>query len=144
MHYIGRAAEAEEMERRMQPIRDRFERQIAGQQAFIDRYRFLSPTILLQNTLRDLAGTGRGRYQDFLSQVEAYRQNWRGFFQARIFLLPPMTSSNYDQIPRFTYREQPLREAPRRMAVPLAMMFVMTMALGLSGLRAFRRYSVVG
>lgn len=142
-HYIGKAAEVEEMARRMRPIRDRFDRQIAGRQAFIDRYRFLSPAILLQNTLRDLAGTGRDRYQDFLSQVEAYQQTWRCFFQARIFLLPPMTSSNYDQIPRFTYREQPLREAPRRMAVPLATMFVMTIAFGLLGLRAYGRYSVV-
>jgi ABC-2 type transport system permease protein len=143
-NYIGNAAEAEEMGRRMRPIRDLFDRQIAGQQAFIDLYRFLLPVILLQDTLRDLAGTGRGRYKDFLSQVEAYQQTWRRFFWAKTFLLPPMTSSNYDQIPRFTYRERHLREVTRRMAVPLATMFAMAIALGLLGLRAYRRYSVVG
>jgi ABC-2 type transport system permease protein len=138
--YVGNAAEAEEMERRMQPVRARFVRQLTGQQSLLDRLRFFSPVILARDALHELAGAGRDRRRLFLSQINAYQQSWRQFFWPRTFMLPPMSPASFDRIPRFTFREEPFSVLIRRAAVPAAALALITLVIGWAGLRAYRSF----
>jgi ABC-2 type transport system permease protein len=142
--YVGNAAEAEEMERQMQPIRARFERRLAGQQSLLGSLRFFSPITLARDALHELAGAGRDRHQQFLSQISEYQQRWRGFFWPRTFTLPPMSQASFNQIPRFTFREEPLNDLIRRAAVPAAALALITFVSGWIGLRACRRFHMAG
>jgi len=142
--YLGNAAEAEEMARRMQPIRARFEKQLAGQQSLLHHLRFLSPVIVTRDAFHDLAGAGRDRQQEFLSQVSAYQQRWRQFFWPRTFALPPMTVATFDEIPRFAFHEESLRIVCRRLLFDLAILLLPTLTVGWLGLRALRRFFLAG
>ena len=69
----------EEAERGVQPIVDAFETRVREQRELAHRFRYLSPAILLQDAMNELAGTTSGRYQRFVAQVEAYHKAWRDF-----------------------------------------------------------------
>jgi Domain of unknown function (DUF3526) len=56
----------EETERLIQPVVDHFDRQVIGQQSLVDRFRFLSPAIVTQAALNDVAGASVARYRHFL------------------------------------------------------------------------------
>jgi ABC-2 type transport system permease protein len=66
---IIRVAVDEDVSRRARPVVDRYEQQLTRQQTLIDRLRFLSPAVLMQDALNDVAGTGAARHRHFLGQV---------------------------------------------------------------------------
>lgn len=92
-----------------------------AEQARTDRARsravaWLSPPLLMQETLATLAGTDAARHQAFESQVRAYQLRLRGFFYPRVQAQlrtptprPPgqarMNFNDYDAIPRYVHTE---------------------------------------
>jgi ABC-2 type transport system permease protein len=138
------AARNEEMMRRMQPIREQFERPLAAQEGLINYCRFFSPAMLLQSVLGDLAGTGASRHSDFLRQIGEFQHRWEAFFWPRLFENAIFYSWNYDHIPRFQYQEEPYNDVARRIVVPLALLALFPLLLTFCVLRVYRRYSPVG
>jgi ABC-2 type transport system permease protein len=90
----------------VEPILSTFDRQLERQQTTAERLRWLSPTILAQTALLDLAGTGRARYRHFLNQVNSYHQEWRAFFNPKVFRRERLTRRDYDRIPEFHFNEE--------------------------------------
>jgi ABC-2 type transport system permease protein len=80
-----RVAVNSEVERRVGPVLDRYARQLSAQQGIVTRARFLSPAILMQDALNDIAGTGTARHREFVKQVEVYHQRWRDYFIPLVF-----------------------------------------------------------
>ena len=78
---IVRVAVDDDVARRVRPVVDRYEQQIARQQATIDRLRFLSPAVLMQDALNDVAGTGMPRHRPS-SPGDRYHARWRGLHAA--------------------------------------------------------------
>jgi ABC-2 type transport system permease protein len=101
---VVRLAVDEDVARRVRPVVQRYERQLSRQQGIIDRLRYLSPAILVQDALNDVAGTGVPRHRDFLGQVDRYHAQWRDFVVPLIVQKARVT--NPDLAPRFTYREE--------------------------------------
>lgn len=137
------AAQDEEAVRQLQPLRDRFNTQLLGQQQLIARCRFLSPALLLQATLNDIAGAGLSRHQHFLSQAARFYEEWKGFFQPKIFSDEALCASEYKQIPKFAFREESFSSVITRCAVPLLTLTGLTFVFGVAGLRAYRRYRIL-
>jgi ABC-2 type transport system permease protein len=134
------AAQDEEAVRQLQPIRDHFNAQLLRQQQLVDRCRFLSPAILLQSTLNDIAGTDINRHQSFLSQASRFYEEWRGFFQPKIFSNAPLYAVEYNQIPQFDYHEESFGNVARRAVMPLLALITLAFVLGAVGQRACRHY----
>jgi ABC-2 type transport system permease protein len=126
--------------RRLQPVIARYEGPMAKQQALVDRCRFLSPAILMQAALYDLAGTGRARHEHFLHQVNAFNEKWNNFFDAKPFRREMVNAADYAVFPSFDYQEESLRDVAGRTIVPLTALTLLPLALGWLGLRAYRRF----
>jgi ABC-2 type transport system permease protein len=123
-----RIAVADDVEQRVRPVIDEYARQLAGQQLLVDRLRFLSPAVLLQDALNDLAGAGAARHRHFMTQVESYHAAWRAYFQPRVLRRQPL--SDYRGVPVFRYREESLRAALGRIAVTTGELAIPVCLLG--------------
>lgn len=117
---IRTAAILEELDRRVQPVLARFDEQLTLQQAMVDRYRFLSPAILVQSALYDLAGANLPRYRHFLRLTEHFHLSWRKHFEPLIAKNVRLTPAHIDALPRFTFQEEPLGAVLARTTTALA------------------------
>jgi ABC-2 type transport system permease protein len=139
---IIRVAVADEVERRVRPVVQRYETQIARQQQMVARLRFLSPAVLMQDALNDIAGTGTPRHQEFMRQVATFHEAWRGHFTPLIVRKAQVLS--YAELPRFAFAEEPTRAVVSRVAISLAGLVLPATLVAAFGLRTLRRYPVVG
>lgn len=137
---IIRVAVDDDVERRVRPVIDRYDRQIESQQRTIDSLRFLSPAVLMQDALNDLAGTGTPRHRHFLAQVSAFHVAWRAYFTPLIFKKATMT--DLDVTPRFTFVEEPTSAVASRIVGALVGLMIPALALGWVGMRRLARYPV--
>lgn len=141
---VRAVATQQELDRRMEPVQEHFNEQIERQQALVDGYRFLSPAIVAQSALYDLAGTSAFRYRHFVGQVTEYHQAWQRHFQPLTLRNARFTPGGVDGLPRFAFREEPLEAVVRRAATGLAGLLVPTLLIGLWAAQRLRRYPVVG
>jgi ABC-2 type transport system permease protein len=142
---VLRLARDQAIAKSLEPVFARYEEGLARQRALVERFRFASPALLLQDTLLDAAGTGAARHQRFVAEVDAFRRGWRDLFAPRyVEEKPVFTAADYDRLPRFVFEEEPASEALRRTALPVAALLLLPLVLGGLGLRAFRSYSVAG
>lgn len=139
---IVRVAVNDDVERRVRPLVDRYEAQVAAQQALVDRLQFLSPAILMQNALNDVAGTGTARHRHFMAQVDAFHAAWRGHFVPLIFA--KQTIASLDAVPRFRFDEEPTAAVAARVGLGLLGLSIPAVLLAAFGLGRMRRFPVVG
>jgi ABC-2 type transport system permease protein len=118
----------------------RYEEQLANQQRVLDSLRFLSPAILMQGALNDIAGTGGARHADFLTQVDAYHRQWREYFVPKIFAKAQI--ADVDAIPRFGYREESTDVVASRVAAASMGLAVPAVVIAAIGLRRLSRFAV--
>jgi len=138
--YTRSLALQEETERLVGPVTDYFDRQVLGQQVLVDRFRFLSPAVVTQAALNDLAGTSAERYRHFLSQVGAYHQSWKAYFAPRIVSKASLRPEDYDRAPAFAFREEPAAAVAARASVGGAGLLVATLLVAAAAVAALRRY----
>ena len=74
-------------------------------EALVNRYRFFSPAIFMQQLLNNMAGTHEKRYIDFDNQVKKYHQAYRNYFEPLVYQQQKFTAENAEKVPNFTYRE---------------------------------------
>lgn len=139
---VIRVAVNDDVERRVRPVVDRYDQQIARQQATVERLRFLSPAVLMQDALNDVAGSGVPRHRRFMDQVAAYHAEWRGFFTPLIFRKAAVT--DFDATPRFAFAEESAGEVAGRVLLAIVGLALPAALLGWIGLGRLRRYPVVG
>jgi ABC-2 type transport system permease protein len=132
-----------EVTRTMQPLLARLNTQVDRQQALVNRYRFLSPTIIAQEALNDLAGTGVARFTRFRSQAMALQSAWQDLFISNIFAGKRMTSADYDRIPRFDWREEAIAEVASRVVSGLAQLMAVVFVLALIARKALLGYTPI-
>jgi ABC-2 type transport system permease protein len=131
------------VDRSIEPVLGRYDKQLARQQALVDRVRFASPAIIVQEALNDVCGVGLARHKHFLEQVDAYHKEWQEFFVPRIMRRELLSSADFDAIPAFRYREEPLAPIFGRIVEGLAGLLAPAAALAALGLWALRRHPVV-
>lgn len=137
---LVRVAMNQEIEARVQPVLREFETQRAAQQRLVGALRWLSPAMLLQDTLNDIAGTGTARHQAFIAQVGAFHEQWRAYFVPLVFQNASL--HGLSGLPRFSFDEESDDAVWARVATGVLGLFVAAGALGAFGLRALARYSV--
>ena len=108
----------------------------------MDRLKFLSPAVLLQDALNDIAGTGAARHRHFMGQVDAFHRGWRAYFTSLIFQKAQFTA--VDEAPRFTFREEATGAVAGRVALALAGLAAPAAIIAWAGFRRMRRYPIVG
>jgi len=139
---VTQLAIEEEIERRVRPVVERYDVQLARQQSAVDRFGLLSPAILAQDALNDVAGTGSARYRHFVSLVEDYHEGWQALFASMIVSKQKLTPDVYDDLPRFAYREEPLRSVMTRVAAAIAILVAAGVTFALTGVARLRNYRI--
>jgi ABC-2 type transport system permease protein len=137
---VIRVAVGAEVEQRVRPVLERYERQLSSQQAMIDRLRLLSPAILMQDAINDIAGTGTARHRHFMAQVGRYHEAWRAYFVPLI--LRKAQLPNFASIPTFQWQEESLEQVMTRVTVSLGLIALPAVALAGAGLMALRRFTL--
>ena len=133
-----------EVDRMVEPILKNFDAQVASQQAIVDRFCFLSPAVLAQQALNDIAGTGLGAYQHFNRQADGFLKQWQGYFFPKIFAREKLTAAGLKQIPEYRYEPEPLGPVTERVMRSLGgMLLPAGLALWVA-LGRLRQYQIAG
>jgi ABC-2 type transport system permease protein len=72
-------------------------------EALVNRYRFFSPAIFMQQLLNNVAGTNEKRYVDFDNQVKKYHQAYRNYFEPLVYRQEKFSAENASKVPNFIY-----------------------------------------
>jgi ABC-2 type transport system permease protein len=121
-----------------------YEQQLARQQRMVDWLRFVSPAILFQEALHDVAGTSNNRYQYFSHQVDQFYREWQSFFLPKVLHNIPLMLADYERFPRFRYTEQSWPELHTRLLTGLLGLLIPMGFLSLFSVRRMRHYPVMG
>jgi len=106
----------------------------------VDRFRFLSPAVVTQAALNDVAGASVARYRHFLTLVDEFHQGWKSYFNPRIVQKAKFGAEDYDRFPNFAFREEPSGAVARRVAIGLIGLSLPALIIGWLGLRVLHRY----
>lgn len=85
--------------------------------------------MIAQEAANDLAGTGLDRYQHFRSQVKEFDRIWSDYFLPRIYRMENLAAADFDQIPRFQYREESISFVSTRVGIGILFLLAITVAL---------------
>ncbi len=88
---------------RMDPLLATYEGNLTKQQASVNRFSFLSPAILAQNCLNDLARTSPAYYQAYKEQVLSFSEEWREFFLPLVFQDRAFEKNMISELPSFHF-----------------------------------------
>jgi ABC-2 type transport system permease protein len=101
--WLGNFAASDVINQSVQPVLDDYNEALNKQQSWVNQLRFLSPAILLQDGLNDLAGTSPAHYTDFRNQIIAFANVWRHYFIPRMFNNEKMRAEDFDSLPTNSY-----------------------------------------
>jgi len=131
------------VDQRLAQLLARFDRQLAGQQALVDRFSFISPAIVANEGMASLAGNGTRRYERFKSQVIGYHERWRGYFLPRVRNGIAIVAADFARFPRWSWQEEDAAAAQADAWIKVAQLLAVAAIMGLvAGWRFGRRPSV--
>lgn len=131
-------------DQRLVPLAASYDTQLQRQNDLAARLSFLSPALVMQLTLSDLAGSGFDRYAHFVAQVHAFHRKWQEFFLPKLFKRVRLAADDYDRFPKFEFEEEAQGAMIRRVLGRLAGLLVAATTVALAAFRLLRRYPVVG
>lgn len=103
-------AVTEAVARDLRPLEEAFQRAKRAQQQLAQRLRFVSPTLVLQSSLCDIAGTGPRRHAQFDAATREFQSAWRSFFLPLAFEAQRLRSADYGEMPVFRMPPDPVRK----------------------------------
>ena len=131
-----------QMVRACRPLLEAAEKQRARQEAFVNVSGLLSPAIVLQKVLSDVAGTGATRHQNFVRQFDEYVRRRNQFFAARVFQGQPITSTEISDSLKFVFHEEGMSKLLQRVTWPLLLLLLLPVSLMVWGIRIYRKPSL--
>lgn len=111
---LGQYRVHRDVDARIAPDLERFDRQAARQREWVRQRAFLSPAVLVHEGMTDLAGTGGWRNARFGEQVGAFHERWKAFFFPRIEAALALTPADHAAIPEFRWIEEPTSQLHQR------------------------------
>lgn len=100
-HYLmGR-----DTDREIESLLERFDTQLARQQVLVDRWSWLSPAIVMHESLTALSGNGSRRYAHFRRLVARFHSDWKAFFEPKLLSGTAMSVEDFHRMPRFEWAE---------------------------------------
>ena len=94
------------MEEKTKPLLFEYESQLKKQQKLIGIFKYLSPSILMQQSLNKIAGTSEKHYNDYKKQVFEFSNEWRNYLVPMLFKQQKFTTQSYSQLPIFNYKNR--------------------------------------
>ncbi len=127
---------------RLQAVDASFNAQLLKQQRLASWLSVLSPTMVAQHVLLDVAGTSTFRFDHFRGEVTAFQQQWKSYFEPRVLDAATLSAAEYSDAPTFLYADEPSSRMLQRVALPIVVMALAGAALILAGFRRYRGYAL--
>ena len=119
----------QEVSRRVDPLYQRHRAAIEAREAAVGAWAVFAPAAYLQDALADLAGSGAERHRRFLAQVDAFHDEWRGYFFPKVLARERFWSKDLSAVPRFRFEPEPERGLLLRSAARVSQLAVLAAAL---------------
>lgn len=134
----------QERQKRLLPEVEQFERQLTAQQNLVANYRVLSPAVVMQETLNDIAGTSTARQKSYVEQIREQIGALQNYLVPKLMRRELLRSADYDQIPRFQFAEETAAIIASRAFIGITLLLVPTLLLGVLTFVKLRRFSPLG
>jgi ABC-2 type transport system permease protein len=128
-----------ELDRTTAPILARLDRRIAGRQEAVDVARFLSPALLVDDALADVAGTAAHRHRRFLDQARRFDATWRDYWLPLVVASASATARHVAERPVFRFEDDTSALRWRRPAVAVAVLVAASLVLAALARARLRR-----
>lgn len=125
-------------DRQLNTLVDAHDDELRRRQILQRRLSFLSPALVLQEGLNDIAGTGVARHNRFTDQALAYQARMKEILEPRIFNQQLVTVSDLDALPAFEFREESAGSICKRVLPGAGLLALLAAGFGFRGLRWFR------
>ena len=113
--YARKVAEAQEqLAERSSEVFEEFREKNRRRQGLVRGLQFISPAIVVQLVLEDLAGSGAARHQIFDEQVDGFHARFRNFFFSKIKSEGRFTAEDLSSVPAFQFEEERISELAGR------------------------------
>lgn len=87
----------------LRPILETYENQIKQQQQWLSKLKWLSPAIIAQRSLGEMAGTTKADYDNYHTQVQQFAEQWRNYFVPLLYNNESFKGAMYTNLPTFKY-----------------------------------------
>lgn len=127
---------------RLEAVEATFNAQLEKQRRLASWLSVLSPTMIAQGVLLDIAGTSTWRFDRFRAEATLFQQQWRAYFEPRVLDAAILTPAEYAAAPAFSYVDESVAPAARRIALPIMAMAAIAIVLFAIGFRGYRDYAL--
>lgn len=103
INYLAKQYRAQTKHRLVAQI---YEDKVDRRNHWFGRFRLLSPAMILQEALADMAGTSSRYYRSFLRQTQAYAREYRQYVFGRLFTNHAFTPTEIKNLPKFEFDNQ--------------------------------------
>ncbi len=93
------------MREEVKPLIEDFDNQLKRQQDWIDRFKWLSPAVLTQESLNEMAGTSTKDYDAYREQINSFSYEWWDYFLKLYYNDLAFAKADLKNIPQFTYKK---------------------------------------
>lgn len=119
----------DELAKRSAPVLQELNAQLQKRQMLMGWLQYVSPAILVQLALEDVAGSGAARHHRFREQADAYHTRFRAFFSERIQAGDRFSLKDFEAIPLFRFEEAGLWGVASRVMTSSAVLLLAALAL---------------
>lgn len=139
---VLQAARDQNVADRLLAVEQSFEAQLRRQQRLASRLSLLSPTLIAQNVLLDVAGTSGARFDRFRAATAVFQRLWRAYFEPRVLDAATLTQRDYVAAPSFRFDDEPSAAMISRVTMPAIVMMALAGLFWWAGFRRYLRYDV--
>ena len=111
----------------LSPVVNAYEGQLKKQQNWVGQFKWISPAIIVQESLNQMAGTATQDYEGFRKQVVGFAASWRQHFMPFLYNNQNFSQKNYTDLPKFQYQQ-------KSFASSVVMPLLFLISVGLFGL----------
>jgi ABC-2 type transport system permease protein len=137
--YVEIAAMQDATERTMAPHYAAFDAALDAQRRAAERFRLLSPALVVQGALLDLSGSGEHRFRHYEELFDRYHLEWRATFTDAMLRRKMLDEAALAALPRWAFVEEDYATLARRLAPGAALLLALSLTIGLPGWRALDR-----
>jgi len=126
----------------MRPVYAAFDSALARQHAAAGLASMLSPAVMAQEALQDVADRSLARFRYFDGAVDRHHQAWQAFFFQRVFGERPMRRAELATLPAFAFRDRTIGEVLREQRGTLVALLLPILVLSWLGWRRLATVAV--
>lgn len=91
------------LKQEIEPVAKTYDVQLQKQQDWLDNLKWISPSILIQESLNSIAGTSSQDYKAFREQAVGFSETWRQHFMTFLYNNKKFSAKDYENLPEFGF-----------------------------------------